>query len=266
MTNETYEQFLQRKQRIDRPTGFDATNVNPMLFPFQRAIVEWACRRGRAAIFADCGLGKTGMQLEWADQVNGQTGGKVLILAPLAVAAQTAREASKFGIGGVGIVRTQAECEPYRICIANYEMLQHFDPESFAGVVLDESSILKAFTGKTKRMLVESFRNTPFRLACTATPAPNDYLELQNHAEFLGAQGHGEMLARYFVADSMEAGNYRLKKHAERAFWHWVHSWAVSIATPSDLGFPDDGFALPPLVTTPLSVTDTWNHRQSLVG
>ncbi len=250
MSLHTYSDFLAEKQRIDRPSGFEVVNINAMLFPFQQAIVKWACRRGRAAIFADCGLGKTGMQLEWADQVCGQSGGKVLILAPLAVAAQTMREADKFGIGGVGVVRSQAECEPFRICIANYEMLSHFTPEGFSGVVLDESSILKAFTGKTKRSLVSSFSKTPYRLACTATPAPNDYLELQNHAEFLGAQGHGEMLARYFVADSMEAGNYRLKRHAERAFWHWVHSWAVSVSTPSDLGFADDGFVLPPLVTT----------------
>lgn len=250
-----YRSFLRGKHLIDHPTGFECGPLPEKLFPFQRVIVQWACRRGRAAIFADCGLGKTGMQLAWASEVCRVTGGKVLILAPLAVAGQTVREAFKFGIEGCRAVRTMAECDGVRICVTNYEKLAHFDPAQFAGVVLDESSILKAFTGKTKREIVRTFKDTPYRLACTATPAPNDYLELQNHAEFLSAQGHGEMLARYFVADSMEAGNYRLKKHAEEAFWHWVHNWAVSVTKPSDLGFPDEGFELPPITTIRHTIT-----------
>jgi superfamily II DNA or RNA helicase len=250
VTSETYEQFLVRKQRMDRPSGFEAVNVNPILFPFQRAIVEWACRRGRAAIFADCGLGKTGMQLEWADQVCGQTGGKVLILAPLAVAAQTAREASKFQIGGVAVVRSQSECEPYRICIANYEMLQHFDCDSFAGVVLDESSILKNFTGSMRNAIIESFRSTQYKLACTATPAPNDHMELGNHAEFLGAMSRVEMLSMFFCHDGGDTSQWRLKGHARNQFWKWVCQWAVMMRRPSDIGFDDAGYDMPPIAYT----------------
>ena len=242
-----YAAFLAAKQRVDKPTGFEVVNLNPKLFPFQQAIVRWACRRGRAAIFADCGLGKTGMQLEWADQVCGQTGGKVLILAPLAVAAQTLREADKFGIGGVGVVRKQDDCAPFRICIANYEMLAHFDPAEFAGVVLDESSIIKNFTGSIRNQILDAFKSTQFRLACTATPAPNDYMELGNHAEFVGSMTRTEMLSMFFCHDGGDTSSWRLKGHAESDFWKWLCSWSVMMRKPSDIGFADDGFDLPPI-------------------
>jgi DNA modification methylase len=232
---------------MDRPTGFEPGAVNPKLFEFQAAIVRWACRRGRAAIFADCGLGKTGMQLEWARMVADHAGGKVLILAPLAVAQQTAREAEKFGVDGVGVARSQDECGPFRICIANYEMLQHFDPAQFVGVVLDESSILKSYSGSTRTAIIEAFAQTPYRLACTATPAPNDYMELGNHAEFVGAMTRTEMLSMFFVHDGGETQSWRLKGHAQSDFWRWVCSWACMIRKPSDIGFSDDGFALPPI-------------------
>jgi hypothetical protein len=242
-----YATFLAAKQRVDRPTGFDAVDVNRKLFPFQQAIVKWACRRGRAAIFADCGLGKTGMQLEWARQVVAHTGGRVLILAPLAVAAQTKREAEKFGLSGVGVVRSQAECESFAICVANYEMLAHFEPEQFAGVVLDESSIIKNFTGSLRNQIIDAFAATPFRLACTATPAPNDYMELGNHAEFVGSMTRVEMLSMFFCHDGGDTSQWRIKGHAERDFWKWVCSWSVMLRKPSDIGFDDEGFALPPI-------------------
>lgn len=242
-----YATFLAAKQRVDRPTGFDAVDVNRKLFPFQQAIVKWACRRGRAAIFADCGLGKTGMQLEWARQVVAHTGGRVLILAPLAVAAQTKREAEKFGLSGVGVVRSQAECDSFAICVANYEMLAHFEPEQFAGVVLDESSIIKNFTGSLRNQIIDAFAATPFRLACTATPAPNDYMELGNHAEFVGSMTRVEMLSMFFCHDGGDTSQWRIKGHAERDFWKWVCSWSVMLRKPSDIGFDDEGFALPPI-------------------
>lgn len=238
-----YDKFLSSKRIVDPPTGFDPTEeINPQLFPFQRDIVRWALRRGRAAIFADCGLGKTPMQLEWARHVPG----RVLILAPLAVTEQTKREGEKFGIE-VQVARRQEDATG-KIVATNYEMLDRFDPSLFAGVVLDESSILKSYMGKTKRRLLEAFAHTPFRLACTATPAPNDLMELGNHAQFLGAMDSNEMLARWFINDSMHAGNYRLKGHGARDFWKWVASWAVAMMKPSDLGdYDDQGFVLPDL-------------------
>jgi hypothetical protein len=244
--NESYAEFLAAKQRSDKPTGFEPSNIHEGLFPFQRDIVRWACRRGRAAIFADCGLGKTPMQLEWARQVCEHTGGKVLILAPLAVAAQTCREAVKFSIDGVAHVRTQADCTS-RISVANYEMLEHFDPAQFVGVVLDESSILKNFTGATRNAIIAAFAETPYRLACTATPAPNDFMELGNHAEFVGSMSRTEMLSMFFVHDGGETQSWRLKGHALADFWGWVCSWALMLRKPSDVGHHDDGYDLPPL-------------------
>ena len=249
-----YLEFLASKRVRASSHGFacEESEVSPKLFPFQRRIVAWSCRKGRAAIFAGCGLGKTAMQLEWSRLVSAQSvrdggGGRVLILAPLAVTPQTRREGEKFGVI-VHVVRSQAEVGGAGVYCANYEMLEHFDPAAFDGVVLDESSILKNFMGKTKQALLDAFERTKYRLACTATPAPNDHLELGNHAHFLGVMASNEMIARWFVNDPMEAGNYRLKGHAEGDFWGWVHSWAVSLEKPSDLGFSDDGFDLPPLV------------------
>lgn len=244
-----YATFLARKHLSVPPVGFevDESAINTKLFNWQRAIVRWACRRGRAALFEDCGLGKTAQQLEWSRLVCDHTGGRVLILTPLAVAAQTKREAAKFGIqADVTIARDQSQVGP-QISITNYERLHLFDPTAFAGVVLDESSILKAFMGTTKRKLVDAFAGTPYRLACTATPAPNDRKELGNHSAFLGIMDSDEMLARWFINDSMKSGGYILRPFASRDFWRWIASWAVCIGKPSDIGFQDDGFDLPPL-------------------
>ncbi len=239
----SYEDFLAHKRVIDPATGLqDVPPLNPQLFDFQRDIVAWALKRGRAAIFADCGMGKTPMQLEWARHIPGN----VLILAPLAVAAQTVREGEKFGIA-VKYARDQKDAGE-GITITNYEMLEHFDPAAFAGVVLDESSILKAYDGKTRTRIIEAFAKTPFRLACTATPAPNDYMELGNHAEFLGVMSRTEMLAMFFVHDGGETQQWRLKGHAETEFWKWLCSWAVMIRKPSDLGYADGDFILPEMV------------------
>lgn len=243
----TYQEFLASKIQDSQPVGFDVPidKLNPALFDWQKCVVQWALRRGRAALFEDCGLGKTFQQLEWAHHVSLKAG-PVLILTPLAVAQQTLAEAIKFDMHDARVVHTQAECGP-GINITNYEKLHHFEPGAFAGVVLDESSILKNFMGKTKRQLVESFANTPYRLCCTATPAPNDYMEIGNHSDFLGVLPSDRMLSRWFLNDTMKAGGYRLKGHAATEFWKWVASWAVSIATPSDIGFADDGYILPPV-------------------
>ena len=241
-----YQEFIKEKRRTMPSSGFEAEDINPMLFDFQRDIVKWACRKGRAAIFADCGMGKTAMQLEWARQiVKHEGGGKVLILAPLAVAEQTAREGYKFGIE-VTVCRTGADVRE-GINITNYEMLQHFNCSDFIGIVLDESSILKSYTGKVRTAIIESFANTKYRLACTATPAPNDHMELGNHAEFLGVMTRTEMLAMFFVHDGGNTSSWRLKGHAKGDFWRWVASWACLIKKPSDLGYSDEGFVLPPL-------------------
>jgi len=239
-----YQAFLEKKRVTAPACGLaDVPPLNPQLYDFQRDIVSWTLRRGRAAIFADCGLGKTPMQLEWARHVPGD----VLILAPIAVSAQTVREGEKFGIT-INPCRSQDDVRP-GINITNYEMLKHFDSGAFTGIVLDESSILKAYDGKTRAQIIESFERTPYRLACTATPAPNDYMELGNHAEFLGVMSRVEMLATFFVHDGGETQKWRLKGHAEQEFWAWLASWAVAIRKPSDLGYDDGGFVLPELVT-----------------
>jgi len=241
--NKEYAKFLNDKAIVDQPTGINfEPEINPMLFDFQRDIVRWALKRGRAAIFADCGMGKTPMQLEWAKHVPGN----VLILAPLAVAAQTVREAKKFGIDAVH-ARTNEQAQG-KIVVTNYEILHKFDISRYDGVVLDESSILKSYMGKTKMMLIDSFKGYKFKLCCTATPAPNDHMELGNHSAFLDVMQSNEMLARWFINNTMEAGNYRLKAHGESDFWRWVSSWAVSLRRPSDIGeFSDAGYVLPEL-------------------
>lgn len=237
-----YSAFLASKAVFDPPTGLEVCPaLSSKLFPFQSAIVRWALRRGRAAIFADCGLGKTLMQLEWAKHVPG----RVLVLTPLAVAEQTVAEGAKFGIP-VSYARRQSQSSE-KIVVTNYEILEHFDPTQFAGVVLDESSILKSYDGSTRTQIIEAFQQTPFRLACTATPSPNDYTELGNHSEFLGVMSRVEMLATFFVHDGGETQKWRLKGHAQQDFWKWICSWAVAIRKPSDIGFSDDGFDLPPL-------------------
>lgn len=235
-----YTDFLAAKAVDDLPTGItESVDLSGHLFDFQRDIVNWALVRGRAAIFADCGMGKTAMQLEWAKHVPG----RVLIVAPLAVAGQTVREGEKFGIP-CEYARKDADSSA-DIVITNYERLDAFDGANYTGVVLDESSILKAFTGKIRNQVIEQFGRVPFRLACTATPAPNDYMELGNHAEFVGAMSRTEMLSHFFVHDGGETQKWRLKGHAESDFWKWLCSWAVMIRKPSDLGYSDDSFTLP---------------------
>ena len=234
-----YQSFIESKRVADAPSGLtEIGDLNPMLFDFQRDIVRWALRRGRAAIFADCGLGKTPKQLEWASHIPG----RVIVVAPLAVGKQTEREGAKFGIE----CRYTRKDEGDRITITNYEMIDRFNPQDFTGIVLDESSILKSYTGKFRNYIIEEWGRVPFRLCATATPAPNDYMELGNHAEFLGVMTRTEMLSMFFVHDGGETQKWRLKGHAETEFWRWLCSWAVMIRKPSDLGYPDEGFTLPP--------------------
>lgn len=244
-----YQEFIRSKQRTIKPMGFevDKDRLNERLFPWQRDVVQWSVRRGRAALFEECGLGKTLQQLAWAERVHEKTKRPVVVHTPVGVRAQTKQEATKFGIAcNVEVVNEQAEIID-GINLVNYEKLKRFDTSVFSGVVLDESSILKNFTGSTKRMLCEAYSATPYRLACTATPAPNDHKELGNHADFLGIMPSNEMLSRWFINDTMKAGGYRLIKHAEKDFWSWVASWAVCISKPSDIGGDDTGFDLPPL-------------------
>jgi len=247
----TYEQVIERKARRLEPCGITPGPINQLLFDWQRRTVDRACRIGRSAVFAECGLGKTPMQLEWSRQVTEQTNRPGLILAPLAVGKQTQREAEKFGIEA-RYARDRAEMQTaltagVKTIITNYERLEKFNPDDFRSVVLDESSILKAMTGKTRRRLTEFSASIPYRLCCTATPAPNDHMELGNHAEFLGVMTAAEMLATFFVHDGGDTSKWRLKGHAQAEFWRWVCSWATAISKPSDIGGSDDGFVLPSL-------------------
>lgn len=242
-----YAEFLAAKRGRLRKHGFpcEPAELEAGLFPFQRDITAWAVRQGRAAIFADTGLGKTRMQLRWADRVTAR--GRALILAPLAVAQQTIREAARLDLP-LRYARDQGDVDG-RLTVTNYDRLHLFDADTFTAVVLDESSILKDVTTKTRDQLIDTFRDTPYRLACTATPAPNDVTELANHAEFLGAATRREMLSTYFVADLQRS--YRVKGHAADAMWSWVASWAAACRRPSDLGYSDDGYDLPALTITP---------------
>jgi DNA modification methylase/superfamily II DNA or RNA helicase len=242
-----YDQFLKSKRLILPAHGKSITNedIHPMLFPFQQDLTRWACRKGRSAIFADTGLGKTFMQLEWARLMSDRS----LIVAPLSVARQTVREAKRIGLD-VNYFRHH-EAVKDGINITNYEMMDQVDTLAFDAVVLDESSILKALDGKTRRKLTDMFADTPYRLCCTATPAPNDIAELANHAEFLGIMSRTEMLAMFFVHDDE---GWRLKGHAEEPFYRWLASWGMSIRMPSDLGYDDDGYVLPPLNITSVYV------------
>lgn len=241
-----YGDFLKQKAVSDVYAGFNAHTLNPNLFDFQLAIVQWALKKGRAAVFADTGLGKTLTQLSWADAVTKETGGKVLIVAPLCIAQQTVEEGAKFGID-VEYRRHQSEVTDCPITITNYEMLCHFDESEFIGVVLDESSILKGEDSKTRMAVIRKFVDTPYRLSCTATPSPNDYMELGNQAEFLGVMKHVEMLAMFFTHDGSDTSKWRLKGHGKTKFWEWLATWAVFIRNPSDLGFDGDRYILPPM-------------------
>lgn len=239
-----YATFLANKSLLPCALGrqISLADVHPKLFPFQRQLVQWAARKGRCAVWADCGLGKTFIQLEWARLMGVST----LIIAPLAVAQQTRYEARKLGTD-VDYVRCQDDVHG-QISVTNYEMVEHFNPSAFGAVVLDESSILKSFEGKIRSRLIRMFQATPFRLCCTATPAPNDITEIVNHAEFLGIMTRSEMLAAYFVHDDK---GWRLKGHAAAAFYRWLASWGMMLKTPSDIGFSDDGYVLPPLIVEP---------------
>lgn len=242
----SYLQFLERKRRIDPMTGLANVPALPdAMFAFQRDITSWALRRGRAALFAGTGLGKSFMELAWADAIHRVTGKDILHLAPLAVSAQMAREADKFGIVA-RLARSQSECMAGDN-ITNYQKLDHFDLSKFGGVILDESSILKSTDGHYRTKLIEVCASIPFRLAATATPAPNDFMELGNHAEFLGVMSYTDMLATFFTHDNGDTQKWRLKGHAEDEFWKWMASWAVMLRRPSDLGYEDGAYQLPPL-------------------
>lgn len=248
----TYEDFLASKDRAFVGVGIDTQpdDLPAGLFDFQREITAWACRKGRAAVWADTGLGKTVMEAAWLDRMTGpdQHG---LILAPLSVAHQTVRLVKQLLGLDITYVRNAAESARHRLAICNYDRLDDLDPGSYIAVVLDESSILKSFSGTTKRALVERFKRTPYRLSASATPAPNDLEELCNHADFLGIMGPQEMRSTFFIADNRgQFMKYRIKGHAESAFYGWLASWAMACRTPSDLGFPDDGYVLPGLNIT----------------
>ena len=242
-----YDEFINAKTRRAASHGFTPLTITAPLFEWQAHVVRWAVIQGRAALFEDCGLGKTAQQLEWAWQVCQHTGGSVLILTPLAVAHQTVKEAAKFGIPA-SVAKSQSCITSPGIYITNYEKLDHFDCDSFQGVVLDESSILKNFTGIIRRKLTDSFSKTPYRLCCTATPAPNDFMEFGQHCEFLGVMPSNEMLSRWFINDTMNFGTYRLKGHAENDFWEWVASWAACISSPEDIGYDGSKYVLPKLM------------------
>ncbi len=273
-----YHEFIERKSQLGGMSGFEPIWMPEFLFDFQRSLVDWALRKGRAAIFADCGLGKTAMQLVWAENVRRKTNRPVLILTPLAVAHQTEREAAKFSIEAK---RSPDGKHGPEIVVTNYERLHLFDANDFAGIVCDESSILKAFTGARRKQITRFMSKMVYRLLCTATAAPNDYVELGNSSEALGELSYSDMLKRFFqqldyfkklayrVAQTI--GQWRLKHHAVTHFWRWVASWARACRMPSDLGFSDDGFDLPALnerdhVITPDSPPDGFLYNMPAVG
>jgi hypothetical protein len=264
-TRYSYSDFLASKRQLAGDFGFDPVYMPDQAFEFQRDLIKWSVRKGRAALFADCGMGKTLMQLAWAENVARKTGGRVLILTPLAVSHQTSIEAEKFGIE---VTRSDAGELNSQIVVTNYERLHYFNSEDFEGVVCDESSILKNFDGAIKSEITEFMRTRKYRLLCTATAAPNDFVELGTSSEALGHMGHISMLQRFFKAvnGSYASGgganqrtrhsgaesfssNFYLKPHATRDFWRWVCSWARAIRKPSDLGYDDDDFVLPELIT-----------------
>lgn len=249
----SYSKFIESKRRDWSGCGIEPGPMSDGLFPWQARVTAWALRKGRAAIWADTGLGKTRMQAAWAAQIPG----KRLILAPLCVADQTIREAGKIGvpIAGVGL---GAEIE-----ITNYEQIHNINPDDYSGVVLDESSILKSIDGKTRTRLIAMFKDTPYRLCCTATPAPNDIAELANHCEFLGIMTRPEMLATFFVHDDE---GWRLKRHAKERFFQWLATWGLFFKRPSDLGFPDDGYILPPLNVEQVTVESEWKGETLFPG
>ena len=245
MSDSAYQDFLTSKRFSVCESGFDANTTSrcwSVMFDYQKDIIKWACRRGKAAIFADTGLGKSLMQLTWADQVAKHTGRRVLIVAPLAVSFQFITEAEKFGIkaGKAG-----SDC---MIHVINYEQLHKINANEYAGVALDESSILKGMDGKLRKMITETFKRTAYKLSCTATPSPNDFVELGTQAEFLGIMSQVEMLAMFFIHDGSDTSKWRLKGHGRKKFFEWLSTWAVFISKPSDLGYQDDSHHLPDLI------------------
>lgn len=268
-----YNQFLLSKTKKIGDVGFVPTNLNKNLFDFQKHIVKKALKKGRYAVFADCGLGKTLMQLEIAHQCNLETNKPSLILAPLAVVDQTIEEGIKFGI------ETYYAGNNDNIQIINYQQLKNLNSEDYGCICLDESSILKNFQGKTKKELIDAFQNTEYRFCFTATPSPNDTMELGNHSEFLGQMKFKNMLSMYFINDMQTVQKWRVKGHAENLFWEWVGSWSICVTNPADIGYPQKGFILPKLnliskklsskkldngmLFNELSVSST-NHNQEL--
>lgn len=245
-----YADFVSRKSQFRGDSGFEATFIPRGTFDFQEHLIRWSTQKGRAAIFADCGLGKTLIQLAWAENVLRHTAKPVLILTPLAVGYQTQAEAERFGIEATVSREGAVECG---IVITNYQRLHHFDRHEFSGVVCDESSILKSFDGATRKTVTEFMREIPYRLLCTATAAPNDYWELGPSSEALGYLGHRDMLTRFFKEDTVKdylgwgRKSYRFRGHAAEPFWRWVCSWSIACRKPSDIGFSDEGFRLPRL-------------------
>lgn len=250
-----YASFLDRKSQLGTNSGFEPLFMPDFLFGFQKQLAEWSITKGRAAVLAGCGLGKTPLQLVWSQNVVEKTCKPVLLLTPLAVGAQTVREGTKFGI----------ECKQSRegkvtapITVTNYQRLHYFNPNDFAGVAADESAVLKNFDGKTKEAVTEFMRKIKYRSLWSATPAPNDYIELGTSSEALGELGFMDMLNRFFKkaesttsrSDEFRSGIYRFRGHAQKDFWRWVCSWARAVRKPSDLGFPDDGYILPELRTS----------------
>ncbi len=241
----SYQNYISAKLGVVNSAGIDVPLRDYSMFPHQRDLTSWALRRGAAAIFADTGLGKSRMQIAWADTVQRETGRDVLILAPLAVAEQTVEEGGRVGVE-INHARDDSDVRN-GITITNYDRLHKFDASRFGAVVLDESSIIKHHAAKTLQILLDTFRETPYKLACTATPAPNDWTELGNHAEFLGVRSRAEMLAEFFVHDGGDTQTWRLKGHARQLFWRWVASWGAMVRSPADLGHDASAYALPSL-------------------
>lgn len=242
----TYEELIRRKEKRNVASGFEVKplDLNHQMMPFQKFSTATALKNGRFALFEDCGLGKTFQQIEWSHHVSKKTDNPVLILAPLAVTEQTILEGEKFGID---VQPLKSDVFGPGIYITNYEQLGNIRCAQFSGIVLDESSILKNHEGAYRNMIMDMFRYTPYKLACTATPSPNDPMELGNHSEFLGVMNRNEMLATFFVHDGGETSKWRLKGHAVEKFWRWVNTWGLMFSKPSDIGFSDEGFVLPPL-------------------
>jgi hypothetical protein len=256
-----YNKYIKSKNICFNGSGIKISDnkLNDSLIDFQKAIVAWSLRKGRACLFEDCGLGKTIQQLDWAQKILEHENKPILILAPLAVSKQTKTEGEKFGIE-VNICESQSDVKN-TINITNYEKLHKFDASKFIGMVSDESSILKSYSGKIRNQIISLFKNTKYKLSCTATPSPNDYMELGNQSEFMGIMTRSEMLSKYFTHDSGDTSKWRLRGYAEDKFWQWLCSWAVYITKPSDLGFKNDGFILPPLKYNWHSIKETNNYR-----